>query len=247
LHPQTVGLPQDALADCSRILANFYLQKYDKFAARICAEMRAIYFRYADDQMILLEDPAKEERVLLLLTRKLDRYGLRVNQKKVRLWKTPELEQHRCRSIQGIFTEKGDNQRPVLVRRFAKAYLKIPSDKLEKTWNGGIPLLNRLLWANLLALPQKSLDEIVCRLTSNDYLRLCDSKKLLRIDVLNKKSSRPIDLVQRLTDLVNKTVHSAFHHEVLVFARTTKSSCLRKEAKARLASLERLMNRSANL
>lgn len=27
LHPQVVGLPQDALADCSRILANFYLQK----------------------------------------------------------------------------------------------------------------------------------------------------------------------------------------------------------------------------
>ncbi|HXN88851.1 MAG TPA: hypothetical protein VN890_05815 [Methylocella sp.] len=27
LHPQAVGLPQDALADCSRILANYYLQK----------------------------------------------------------------------------------------------------------------------------------------------------------------------------------------------------------------------------
>src|SRR5450759_918267 len=26
LHPQAVGLPQDALADCSRILANYYLQ-----------------------------------------------------------------------------------------------------------------------------------------------------------------------------------------------------------------------------
>ena len=36
LHPQAVGIPQDALADCSRILANFYLQKYDKFAANVC-------------------------------------------------------------------------------------------------------------------------------------------------------------------------------------------------------------------
>ncbi len=36
LHPQTVGLPQDALSDCSRILANYYLQKYDKFATVIC-------------------------------------------------------------------------------------------------------------------------------------------------------------------------------------------------------------------
>ena len=54
LHPQGVGLPQDALADCSRLLANFYLQKYDKFAASICTKAGASYFRYADDQMILV-------------------------------------------------------------------------------------------------------------------------------------------------------------------------------------------------
>ena len=27
--PQTVGIPQEYIDDCSRILANFYLQKYD--------------------------------------------------------------------------------------------------------------------------------------------------------------------------------------------------------------------------
>ena len=35
-HAQSVGLPQDVLADCSRILANYYLQKYDRFAAELC-------------------------------------------------------------------------------------------------------------------------------------------------------------------------------------------------------------------
>jgi hypothetical protein len=50
LHPQAVGLPQDALADCSRILSNYYLQRYDKFAANVCAKSGALYFRYADDR-----------------------------------------------------------------------------------------------------------------------------------------------------------------------------------------------------
>jgi len=62
--------------------SQFYLQKYDDFAANICKQAGAIYFRYADDQMILLNGRIKVENLLLLLTRNLDRYGLRVNQKK---------------------------------------------------------------------------------------------------------------------------------------------------------------------
>ena len=110
LHPQAVGIPQDALADCSRILANFYLQKYDTFASEICTKADALYFRYADDQMILLKGTDHVERLMLLLTRELDRFGLRINQKKVDLWTVKDLQKYRCRSIQKIFAKKGDNQ-----------------------------------------------------------------------------------------------------------------------------------------
>jgi hypothetical protein len=55
LHPQIVGLPQDAFADCSRILANFYLQEYDSFADKIARQYNGSYFRYSDDQFILLK------------------------------------------------------------------------------------------------------------------------------------------------------------------------------------------------
>src|SRR5205823_8620098 len=61
LHPQSVGLPQDVLADCSRILANYYLQKFDQYAGAFCTSLGALYFRYADDQMVLLNDPGTVE------------------------------------------------------------------------------------------------------------------------------------------------------------------------------------------
>jgi hypothetical protein len=133
LHPQAVGLPQDALADCSRILANYYLQKYDQFAVTTCHEASALYFRYADDQMILMNDPGKTEGLLLLLTRNLDRYGLRVNQKKVLLWQASDLQRHRCREIHALFGQGRDTQNPLLVRRFVDAYLKIPERSLRDT------------------------------------------------------------------------------------------------------------------
>jgi hypothetical protein len=242
LHPQAVGLPQDALADCSRILANYYLQKYDKFAVTVCCEASALYFRYADDQMILMNDPGKMEGLLLLLTRNLDLYGLRVNQKKVYFWQASDLQQHRCRAIHALFGQERDNQNPLLVRKFVDAYLEIPERNLKETWNGGLPLLNRLLWANLSSLPEDLFERILVHLISEQYLLRADQKKLGQVYKLNAKRSRPIDFAERLKLLGEKAVHNAYHHEVLAFAFSLKDCELRSYCESRLASLEQQMN-----
>ena len=240
LHPQAVGIPQDALADCSRILANFYLQKYDKYAAQACAKVDALYFRYADDQMILLKNPDHAERLMLLLTRNLDRYGLRVNQKKVYLWTTKELQKNRCRSIQAIFAKKGDNQNKALVRKFTDAYLAIPKKRLKDTWNGGLPLLNRLLWAKTETLPKRQFEKLLVRYTSKEYLLRADVEKLVRVDELNNKRRKPIDLPKRLQEIGDTTDHNAFHYEVLSFARNTKNKSLADHFEERLKNINEL-------
>lgn len=241
LHTQAVGLPQDALADCSRILANFYLQKYDKFAASICAKAEALYFRYADDQMILLKKPDHVEHLMLLLTRHLDRFGLRVNQKKVDLWTVKELQTHRCRAIQALFSKKGDNQDKALVRKFAEAYLAIPKKELRDTWNSGLPLLNRLLWANIESLPKKLFEKLLVRYTAEDYLLCADFEKLGRVHDLNAKRRKPIDLARHLTMLGDTTLHNAFHYQVLSFAHKGKDRDLQQHFKQRLARIDQLM------
>ncbi len=142
--------------------------------AAICEKANAIYFRYADDQMILLRSKDNIESLMLLLTRKLDRYGLRVNQKKVELWEAGKLEAHRCRKLQAIFAKKGDNKNPGLVRKFVNAYLAIPERKLQKTWNSGLPILNRLIWANVESLPKSLFNKLVIRFTSDEYIYHAD-------------------------------------------------------------------------
>ncbi len=243
LHLQAVGLPQDALADCSRILANYYLQRYDHFAAGICAQVNAKYFRYADDQMILLNTPSKVENLLLLLTRNLDRYGLRVNQKKVKLWETHVLIEHRCRSIQAIFAEKGDNQNPALVRKFVEAYLALTPDELASTWNGGMPLLNRLLWAKLDSLPSCLFDKVLGRLAAKPFLLQANAEKLKRVGKLNalRLAPTPIDFKERIRLIAAEAVHNAFHHEALIFAKGAGDESLRELIQERIEKLNRLM------
>ncbi len=241
LHPQGVGIPQDALADCSRLLANYYLQKYDRFAAAVCSGAGAKYFRYADDQMILLSGTKRLEELMLLITRNLDRHGLRVNQKKVDLWTVKELEAHRCRDIQGIFSKPGDNTNPKKVRLFVDAYLKISEPELAKTWNGGFPLLNRLLWSNIDLLPKKLLDRLMSRFTSRKYLLRADSEKITRVNYLNDLRKRPIDLDRRLRSLGATSVHNGFHYDCLRFAQKTKNKALEKYFEKRLQEVAELM------
>ena len=242
LHPQGVGIPQDALADCSRLLANYYLQRYDKFAAGVCASVGATYFRYADDQMVLVNETKSADALMLLLTRNLDRHGLRVNQKKVDFWTVKELQAHRCRDIQAIFANKGDNKEPKLVRKFVDAYLKLSGKKLETTWNGGLPLLNRLLWANIESLPKKLFGTLVTRYTAPKYLLRAEKEKLARVFELNLKRSKPINLKRRIKELGQETMHNAFHHEALGFAREVKDKALEAYFTTRLAQIEEQMD-----
>ena len=241
LHPQAVGIPQDALADCSRILANFYLRKYDRFAGRLCTKANAHYFRYADDQMILLNNSSQSEHLLLLLTRHLDTFGLRVNQKKVHLWSTEDLQVYRCRAIQAIFAGREDSKNKALVRKFTDAYLAIPKKELTNTWNRGVPLLNRLLWAKIETLPRILFEKLLVRYTSKDYLLLADLDKLDRVAKLNSMRRNPIDLVERLKAIGDTSVHNAFHFEVLFFARNTNNSALAAQFEQRLEVIKKLM------
>ena len=242
LHPQGVGIPQDALADCSRLLANYYLQRYDKFAANLCNQAGANYFRYADDQMILLNGTDRTEELMLLLTRNLDRQGLRVNQKKVKLWTVKELEKHRCRKIQAIFAEPGDNKDPKLVRKFVDAYFKLSDAQLDKAWKGGLPLLNRLLWANIESLPQRLFNKLITRYTSTKYLLSAEKDKLVRVHELNAKRKKPINLDKRIIDLGRTTFHNGFHHEVFAFAKEIRNTAMKKSFAKRLKDLDEKMD-----
>lgn len=80
---QGAGLPQDSFGECSRILANFYLQSYDKNLSEYCKSLNAEYFRYADDQVIFARNFSDLEKIISKASSLLLREGLNINQKKV--------------------------------------------------------------------------------------------------------------------------------------------------------------------
>jgi hypothetical protein len=246
LHPQDVGLPQDLLADCSRLLSNFYLARYDRYASHVCSEHSACYFRYADDQIVLLRDRSELDKLVLLLTRRLDQYGLRVNQKKVQLWECSEFERHRLRDLHGILDvprHKRDSER---VSQYTTLYLSLSPEQLAASWNGGLPALTRLLWCDLEHLSQRQYNQVLERVTDDDYLERADSGKLKRIYAVCESPEMKSWLVERLGWLMEKLVHNSFHYHVLAFANAFDLEELRVLSHRRLEQLD-LLTRSSTV
>ena len=81
---QTKGIPQDEVGDCSRILANFYLQKYDDLIMNFCQANNVSYMRYADDQILMSKSKNSNLQCLYEASIILHREGLNINTSKVK-------------------------------------------------------------------------------------------------------------------------------------------------------------------
>ena len=107
--------------------------------------------------------------------------------------------------------------------------------------NGGMPLLNRLLWARLDSLPRSLFNKMMVRLTAERFLLQVDAQKMKRISKLNALRTSPIDLNNRIRTIASMTVHNAFHHEARSYAQEIGDTILQTFLIGRLDELSRIM------
>lgn len=88
---KNIGIPQDEIGDCSRILANYYLQDFDLYMKNICDKCNAKYVRFADDQVIFAKNKGDAEKILFEASKELFKINLNINSGKVH-WFTSKQE-----------------------------------------------------------------------------------------------------------------------------------------------------------
>ncbi len=76
---KSVGIPQDEVGDCSRILSNFFLQDYDDFMYKECVKKEGCFLRYADDQIIFTKTKVDAEELMYSASHRLFEEGLNIN------------------------------------------------------------------------------------------------------------------------------------------------------------------------
>lgn len=139
---QGAGIPQDIFGECSRILANFYLQSYDRQFSKYCGSLGGEYFRYADDQVVFADSKEKLEVIIAKASSLLMREGLNLNQKKVKIMTIKEFKKYYSfQNFINLAQTAKEDVRVEILRKEIDFYLK-NRNKLRKS---GFSILKRIL------------------------------------------------------------------------------------------------------
>lgn len=219
---QGSGLPQDIFGECSRILANFYLQDYDKKISRLCSEKGGQYFRYADDQVFFANSKQDLEELIARASSLLMREGLNLNQKKVRIFSTKDFKKyHAFESFKKLTYPKNKYDKAVIGSQI-KFFLKNRKN-LKKS---GVSLLRCLISRihgqnNRRGIPNlKELKNylLVDYIPKNSHLSQKDMQKIY--DLLNVSEKN------KMISIINKNISNSWYtqqlYDIRAFYRTNK-------------------------
>jgi hypothetical protein len=219
--PQSVGLPQELIGDCSRILANFYLQEYDKLIKEFCDVHNIRYLRYADDQIFFIPKKFDNRKVVQKASVTLSRFGLNVNPKKVVVWHDKD-EFRKYKAFDLFETLPPEVVYPkdhtkATANAFAERFLSTDRSEIIKS---GAPILKTIISIGLNKLTRINRTAIK-QLIYGDYLYTLSAKHIEKILKELTKSERQTFLTKLDKDLSGH-LHNSQKHEVYKVASQLK-------------------------
>lgn len=213
-NKNTVWLPQDALADCSRILANFYLQKYDQFIYKKCWK-KFTYLRYADDQFIFWNNEEDLKAMIFQASVCLNKYWLSINPKKITFWETEKLFQNRSFELFDLVSKENINDDNIK-KYVSECVILYKNNKYEDLKGKWISLLNKAILLDLNNVPIGEKTYLKWLFLDQDYLKQAKTYQFEKIYQLLSETERE-RFIQDLHYISRDYRYNQFHYSVLQF------------------------------
>lgn len=234
---ESVGLPQDELNDCSRILANFYLQDYDQSMSNYAIKNKSSYLRFADDQIIAAPSKEEAEKIMFVASERLSRIGLNLNAAKAKVLNRDEFGEHWSFDIFRFLSD------PKNIKEVIKAYNIFRSRiNLRKRFNKGT-VLRRFLSCNFSGISTEIRNDLL-NMTKEDSF-LMDQRTseffLGRIyHLLSRKEQR--EFLSKLIEISDRVLFNEFHLRIIKFMEENKvSSYYKNKAKRNLKRVNKFL------
>lgn len=230
--PKTVGLPQDELSDCSRLLANFYLQDYDRYIKSLCEKYNAQYLRYTDDQLIYAENSSICKLILFEASKYLSKIGLNINTGKVIFFE--DKTQFNQYWAFEIFELLGDLKNDDKLNEGVELFIKYKEEEIEFRHNS---VLRRILNCNLSLLRPDLKHRLLSFFFEKDFLACLPCWALSNFyNQLNESDKE--NLLLLLDELIDENHFNSFHYNLMLFYRKNNIRFDEKRIKDRIESLK---------
>jgi len=226
---KSVGIPQNQFGDQSRLLANFYLQGYDIKVKEICDKSNAKYLRYADDQIIILQDRSKLNDILYVISKELNNIGLNLNASKVK-----EYNRESIRTWYAIpIFQKIDNEE---YNDAADLFLNyIDMHKEFNTYS----VLKKFINIDMKKISISNRNRIKAILTEYDFLKTGNEYMFIRIYNLLREDEKE-ELINTLIEISKETTYNGFHYECINFFEKIKKNIEAEIVKLRLDEINNI-------
>jgi hypothetical protein len=229
--PKTVGLPQDELSDCSRLLANFYLQDYDRFIKSLCEKYNAQYLRYADDQLIYAANTNISRLILFEASKYLSKIGLNINTGKVVFFESEsQFNQYWAFDI---FELLGDLSNSNNLNEGVELFIKYKEDGIEFR-HGSV--LRRILSCNFSFLRPYLKHRLLSFFFEKDFLACLPSWALSnfynQLDIIDREI-----LLQLLDQLIDENHFNSFHYNLMLFYKKNQIEFDEQRIKNRIEAI----------
>ncbi len=225
------GLPQESSSDCSRLLANFYLQEYDVFMKNICNENAARYLRFSDDQILFTKSKEDANKIILEASKFLLNQGLSFNAGKTMVFKDKEGYNNYWSFdifdlLEGKEKEKVNRGVIIFLDRISRG-INFRKDSVLKRilgldFNDITPAHRYKIFSIVYE------KDFICRA---DYIVLCNIYR--NIDE-NKKE----EFLIILDDLIDSIIYNSFHYNLIKFYNINKIDYDREKLHARIKILK---------
>jgi len=206
---KTVGIPQDEIGDCSRILANFYLQDYDSAIKLTCDKEQAQFIRFADDQIFYAKSREGARRIIFEASKELFKINLNVNSSKVKEFHTKaDFEQYWAFEIFELLTDK-DNQGQI--EQAVKLYFDNVDNKVRFRDNS---VLKRLLTVNFDKINPEHRHRLISGFYNQEFLSQLTLWHFRRI---REKVQNDKEYFAILDGQIDSIMFNSYHYQLLSF------------------------------
>ncbi|MBS2213936.1 RNA-directed DNA polymerase [Carboxylicivirga mesophila] len=208
-NPKTVGIPQDEIGDCSRILANFYLQDYDLAMNEIANRYGAKYIRFADDQIIYAKDLSTAKSILFEASRELLKINLNFNSSKVKEFKSKnEFNTYWCF---GLFELLRDKENKNSINAGVGMYFEFLEKNIRFRDNS---VLKRILTIDSSLIEAKYKKRLISKFLDPDFLAQLGIWHFKRIKSFINNDA---EFYTALDELINNVPYNSYHYNLRAF------------------------------
>lgn len=206
---KTVGIPQDEIGDCSRILANFYLQDYDATIKAYCDKEQAQFIRFADDQIFYAKSKESARKILFEASKELFKINLNINSSKVKEFHTKgDFEKYWAFEIFDLLQDK-DNS--VNIEEAVKLYFDNIDSKVKFRDDS---VLKRLLTVNFDKINPEHRHRLLSGFYNQEFLSQLSLWHFRRI---REKVQNDKEFFAILDGQIDTILFNSYHYQLLSF------------------------------